>query len=194
MAQRMTRRQEKRVMEGIRDRGDPYLCLFCKGIFTDENRHTFEHLDGNLLYHKTINIALAHWKCNNDKEKLAEYQVIAALKLQENKKKVSSCAGNGGRISLKQLTSTQESSKIQRNYLTNWVFSKLLEEGKLQVRKVIPAVVNGCQMQYGCGSQSAMYRMVEELTNSYNGLFNLFEEDGVAMIRLRKEELKIDRT
>ena len=185
---RLTHRLKRTNEPIIRDR-DPYVCLYCKGEFTETHPPEWEHLSNDPNDSRPENLVFAHKECNNRKKFNPEYQVLAYEKLIQNERAVLACertlADTG---TTKELTSQQEISKINKRITKQFIQEQTINNNELLLRDVVNAIVDICDDNNGTGSQSAVYRYIDFLTNPYTGKYTLAtNEKGQTVIRRRTE-------
>jgi len=168
---------------------DGYGCLYCPDPFTDTNKPEFDHLNNNDKDNRPENHALVHHSCNVKKKYSPELQIIAAEKLKENECSTFACEGNlADTGTTEQLSSQQAISKINRSMAEQWIVEHTLMEKEVMLKDAVNAIVNLCNDNNGTGSQSAIYRYIDSLSNPYNGKYTLSSNlKGKTIIRRRTE-------
>ena len=185
---RLSHRLKQKNEPIIRDR-DPYVCLYCKGEFTEIRPPEWEHLNNNPNDSRPENLIFAHKECNNRKKFNPEYQVIAHEKLIQNERTVLSrertLADTG---TTKDVSSQQEINKTNMRITEQFLLEHTVNGEELILRDVVNAIVDICQKNNHTGSQSAVYRYIDSLTNPYTGRYTLSaNEKGQTIIRRRTE-------
>jgi len=112
-------------------------------------------------------------------------------------KKMEFVMGNGVRPtfellpdtgSTQQLSSQQEISKINNQITKQWIQEHTLMEDEVVLKDAVNAIVSICQDNNETGSQSAVHRYIEVLTNPYTGKYTLSKNsEGKTIIRRRIE-------
>ena len=168
---------------------DGYRCLYCPEPFTETHPEEWEHLDNDIYNDAIWNKTFTHHECNNRKKLSPELQIIAREKIISNKKYVfareRTQADTG---TTKELTSQQEISKTNIGIAKRFIQEHTINNEDLILRDTANAIVDICQDNNGTGSQSAVYRYIEFLTNPYTGKFTLStNSQGKTIIRRRTE-------
>jgi len=168
---------------------DGYRCLFCPKPFTETHPVEWEHLDNDEYNDEIWNKTFSHHECNNRKKLSPELQIIAQEKILSNRKYVfareRTLADTG---TTKELTSQQEINKINTGIATQFFQEHTINNEELVLRDGVNAIVAICQDNNGTGSQSAVYRYVDFLTNPFNGKYTLStNKQGKTIIRRRTE-------
>ena len=87
-----------------------------------------------------------------------------------------------------ELTSQQELSKINKRITKQFIQEQTIKNQELILRDVVNAIVDICDDNNGTGSQSAVYRYIDSLTNPYTGKYTLStNSEGKTVIRRRTE-------
>jgi len=88
----------------------------------------------------------------------------------------------------KELTSQQEINKINYQIAKQFIQEHTLAEKEVILRDAVNAIVDICKDNNGTGSQSAVYRYIDSLTNPYTGKYTLStNSQGKPIIRRRTE-------
>ena len=168
---------------------DGYRCLFCPEPFTETHPVEWEHLDNDLFNDEIWNKTFSHHECNNRKKLSPELQIIAQEKIVSNRKYVfvreGMLADTG---TTKDVSSQSEINKTNTRIAKQFFQEHTINNEDLVLRDAVNAIVDICQDNNGTGSQSAVYRYVEFLTNPYTGKFTLStNKKGQTIIRRRTE-------
>ena len=168
---------------------DGHRCLYCPEPFTDTHPVEWKHLDNDIYNDEVWNLTFAHHECNNKKKFSAELQIIAQEKIISNKRYVfareRTLADTG---TTKETTSQQEINRINMGITKQFLLEHTLIDGDLLLKEAINAIVDICQKNNGTGSQSAVYRYIDSLTNPYTGDYTLsVNSKGQTIIRRRTE-------
>jgi len=116
-------------------------------------------------------------------------QVIASDKLESNERREYACerilADSG---TTKELTSSQEINKINYSMTERFIQEHTLIDDELALKEACNVIVHLCQDNNGTGSQSAIYRYIDSLCNSYTGKYTIYQnKKGNNCIRRRTE-------
>ncbi len=168
---------------------DGYKCLYNNCEFTETNPLEYDHLNNNPQDNRPENLAFCCHTCNNKKKFSPEMQVIAHEKMIENERTVLMRAGMlADTGTTEQLTTSQAINKTNRRLALQWITEHTITEPEIIVKDAVNAIVNLCQDSNDTGSQSAVYRYIDEFTNPYNGKFTLCSNpQGKTIIRRRSE-------
>ncbi len=180
---------KKRKLDPFLDERDGKICLFCKEGFSATHPHEYEHLNNNYKDSRPENLVKAHHECHVKKIRNPEYQVIAHEKQIENERQAYTCertlADSGTR---NDLTSCQEISKTNTNITKQFLQEHTLHGNSIVVKDAVNAIMNICQESNRTGSQPAIYRYVESMSNPINGLYTICNTpNGENIIRKRTE-------
>ncbi len=165
------------------------LCLFCSKEFNEYFTPEVDHLNNNKHDNRIENHALVCHSCNNLKKSNAEMQVIASEKLKENEKRVYACerilADSG---TIEDLTSSQAINKTNTRITKQFLSEHTINNQILILKDAVNAITNICQDNNGTGSQSAIYKTIDYLTNTINGKYTIcLNEFGKNVIKRRTE-------
>ena len=185
---KLSYRQKKEWFEFIVKR-DGYRCLYCTSPFTDTNPPEYEHLNNDDKDNRPENLCLAHHSCNVKKKYNADLQILARKKIQENERSTFACertlADTG---TTKEMTSQQEINKTNMRITEQFLLEHTVNREELVLKDAVNAIVNICQKNNHTGSQAAVYRYVDSLTNPYTGIYTLCgNSKGKTIIRKRTE-------
>jgi len=185
---RLTYKFKKQYEPIILER-DGYKCFYCHADFNTYLPAELDHLNSKDEDNRVENLVFCCHTCNNKKKFNPEMQVIAQDKMIENEKAVLVRAGmNADTGTTEQLTTAQAINKTNRRLTEQWIIEHCITEPEIILRDAVNAIVNLCQQNNGTGSQSAVYRYIEELSNPYNGKFTLCSnKQGKTIIRRRTE-------
>ncbi len=88
----------------------------------------------------------------------------------------------------KEVTSQQEINRINMGITKQFLLERSITGDELVLKEVVNAIVDICQKNNGTGSQSAVYRYIDSLTNPYTGDYTLSTNSkGQTIIRRRIE-------
>jgi len=185
---RLTHRIKQKAFPTLVERDD-YRCFYCKGKFYDNHPAEYDHLNNNPNDSRRENLVFSHKECNNKKKFDSDYQIIAQDKLIENENAVVACERTLADTSTtKELTSQQEISKTNMSITKQFLQEHTINNEELILRDIVNAIVDICQDNNGTGSQAAVYRYIDSLTNSYTGKYTLSKnQKGLVIIRRRTE-------
>jgi len=164
-------------------------CLYCKTPFTDKRVIEYDHLLDNPNQSEIEDVCLAHKTCNNKKKFNSDYQIIAHDAAQEYRRAVFTCGNTlADTGTTKELTSQQQINKINYPIAKQFIQEHTLTEKEVILRDAVNAIVDICKDNNGTGSQSAVYRYIDSLTNPYTGKYTLStNSQGKTIIRRRTE-------
>jgi len=168
---------------------DGYQCPYCIKPFSENNPAEWEHYNNNDGDNRLDNLALVHHSCNNRKKTDFDLQCIGNDNLKKNEKSVFACEirqDNTGTTD--QLSSQQEVSKINFQITKQWIQEHTLAEKQVLLRDAVNAIVAICKDNNGTGSQAAIYRYIDTMTNPYNGKYTLAKNASGKDIIQRKSE------
>jgi len=116
-------------------------------------------------------------------------QIKANEQLRENERAVFTCGNTlADTGTTKELTSQQEINKINYQIAKQFIQEHTLTEKEVILRDAVNAIVDICKDNNGTGSQSAVYRYIDSLTNPYTGKYTLStNSQGKTIIRRRTE-------
>jgi hypothetical protein len=185
---RLSYRQKKEWFPFIVKR-DGYKCLYCPRPFTDTNPSEYDHLNNDEKDNRPENLCLAHHSCNVRKKYNADLQILARKKLQENERSTFACertlADTG---TTREITSQQEINKTNMIITEQFLLEHTVNREELVLRDAVNAIVDICQKNNHTGSQAAVYRYIDSLTNPYTGKYTLSANStGKSIIRKRTE-------
>ncbi|MBS3922134.1 MAG: HNH endonuclease [Nitrosarchaeum sp.] len=161
---------------------DGHACFYCKGKFSENHIAEYEHLNNIETDNRLENLVFAHHECNNRKKFNTDLQILATEKLRENEKAVFVGEGNEGDVSL----SEQEISKINRGITKMFLTEHTMNGQSLMINDAVNAIVNLCNHNNSTGSQSAIYRYIDAMCNSFNGDF-IKEKNPDGKLSIRKK-------
>ena len=168
---------------------DGYKCPYCPEPFTSTNHPEWEHYNNNPEDNRVENLTLVHHSCNNRKKFETDLQITANENLEKNEKAVlvrGNTLADAG--TTKELTSQQEINKINTRITEQFLLEHTVNDEELILKDVVNAIVDICQKNNHTGSQSAVYRYIDYLTNPYTGRYTLSNNpQGKTTIRRRTE-------
>ena len=134
------------------------------------------------------NIVWACKICNNRKKFNFDMQINAHEKMVANEKAVLARerieADSGTK---NDLTSQQEINKINTEITRTLLLEHTINESVI-LKDAVNAIVDICQSNNGTGSQSAVYRYVDSLSNPFTGKYTIFlNTEGKNAVRRRTE-------
>jgi len=184
----LTYKKKKEYFEILVKRDD-YKCFYCEGEFSENHPAEYDHLNNNPKDSRPENLVFSHHECNNRKKFNTDYQIMANEKLERNEKAVLTCertlVDTG---TTKELTSQQEISKCNMNITKQFLQEHTINNEELLLKDAVNAIVNLCQDNNETGSQSAIYRYIDSLSNPYNGKYTVSTNaQGKDIIRRRTE-------
>lgn len=189
MTLHLTYSQKKKWGPFILQRDGPD-CFYCMLPFEHEEDREFDHLDNDESHNYPENLVFNHHACNLKKRMYQPWIDKAIGKLAINQRKyLFTCertqADTG---TTKELTSQQEISKINKRITKQFIQEHTINNEELILRDTVNAIVAICDDNNGTGSQSAVYRYIDFLTNPYTGKYTLAtNEKGQTVIRRRTE-------
>jgi len=151
------------MIQRIRER-DGDGCLYCDQSFTDTNPAEMDHLDNNTDHNRLWNKVMSHRTCNNKKKFNFDMQCKADDKIISNKKAVSV-----RERTTESVTSSEQRKRNNKPIVLQWIAEHLMIDNHIPTHDGVCAIVNLCYSMNGTGSQSAVYRYIQEFTNSYDG-------------------------
>lgn len=140
-------------------------CIFCEQRFIQGSTKwmkTWEHLDGDVSNEELWNLAWAHNYCNNRKNGLIEFQVIAGDKIIENKKWESEFDFEGFTRERERENKIIEQTEIDlnvahRQIVTEFLAEKLPENNSSwEFNDAINCITLRCETQTGHGSKQSV--------------------------------------
>ena len=164
-------------------------CFFCSCVDTELNPLEWGHLNGNENDSRPENLAFMCKSCNNKHKFNFDMQILGNEQLRENEKAVLASermlADTGTN---KDLTSQQEISKCNNRITKQFLSEHTINNDELLLKDTVNAIVDICQDNNDTGSQSAVYRYIDSLTNPYTGKYTLsVNSKGQNIIRRRTE-------
>lgn len=164
-------------------------CFFCKCENTELNPLEWGHLNGKAEDVRPENFAFMCKSCNNKHKFNFDMQIEANEQLRENEKAVltreRTLPDTG---TTKELTSQQEINKINYQITKQFIQEHTLAEKEVILRDAVNAIVDICKDNNRTGSQSAVHRYIDSLTNPYTGKYTLSTNpQGKTIIRRRTE-------
>jgi len=165
------------------------MCLYCSKPFTDYFTPEFDHLNNNTKDNRPENLALVCHSCNNRKKSNAEMQVIGSEQLKSNLNLECMCAGMLADTGTSpDLTSSQATNKTNMDETKRFLYEHTINNQIIILKDCVNAITYLCQEKNGTGSQSAIYRYIESLTNKINGKYTIcLNDSGKNIIRKRSE-------
>jgi len=184
---RLTHRK-KQIMLPIVLEQTGFNCFHCKCENTELNPLEWGHLNGNENDSRPENSAFMCKTCNNKQKFNFDMQILANEQLQKNEKAVLArermLADTG---TTKDLTSQQEINKTNMNVTKQFLLEHTLHDNSIILKDAVNAIVNICQ-ENDTGSQSAVYRYIDSLSNPINGKYTIcLNPQGKNIIRRRTE-------
>ena len=189
MTQHLTYSQKKKWTSLILQR-DGSNCFYCMLPIEHEEDMEFDHLDNVESHNYPENLVFCHHVCNVKKRMYQPWQDKAIGKLTINQRKTlfvceRTQADTG---TTKESTSQQEISKTNIGIAKRFFQEHTINNEELVLRDAVNAIVDICQDNNGTGSQSAVYRYLDFLTNPFTGKFTLStNSQGKTIIRRRIE-------
>jgi len=168
-------------------------CLFCKDQFVttpanDSMQINVEHLDGNVFNNDSMNLALAHKKCNNEKKYNSDYQIIARAQLKENHNSFESLGEGETKPRLNKESSLEVDLNRAYAKLTGEYLRDRLTVQKLPAVNKKDAARSIAYIMYervGQGSPSSAQRHIEMFTSTA-GPYTEADENGETVILKRQ--------
>jgi len=187
MARFSQRMKKKRYSYLIKDQNNH--CYICNSTFSPTVPPEFDHLNNNHNDSRPENTGLLCHTCNVKKIRNPEYQVIGHERMLRNEKQMYMCermiADTG---TTEQLTSCQAISQTNMQITKQFLIEHTINAQTIELKDSVNAIVNLCQDNNKTGSQSAVYRYIEILTNKINGKYTLStNSEGKTVIRRRTE-------
>ena len=164
-------------------------CFFCNCENTELNPLEWGHLNGCKKDVRPENFAFMCKSCNNKHKFSFDMQILGNEQLEKNEKAVFT---RGNRLAdtgtTKELTSQQEISKINKRITKQFLQEHTINNEELILRDAVNAIVDICDDNNETGSQSAVYRYIDSLTNPWTGKYTLSTNPkGQTIIRRRTE-------
>ena len=168
---------------------DGYACLYCPEPFTDTHKVEWEHLDNDIYNDEIWNLTFAHHECNNRKKLEGDLQILAQQKIISNKRYVFAREGTlADTGTTKEVTTQQEINKTNMRITKQFLLEHTITNDELLLKDVVNAIVDICQNNNDTGSQSAVYRYIDSLTNPFTGKYTIsVNSKGQNIIRRRIE-------
>ncbi len=184
----LTHRIKKESFPIIVER-DGYLCFYCSDEFAETHPREYDHLNNDTKDSRVENLVLCHHECNIKKKTSAEWQIKAMEKLKQNEKVLLACERIlADTATTKGQTSQQEVNKTNFKIAEQFIQEHTLMEENVILRDAANAIVAICRDNNGTGSQAAVYRYIDTITNPYNGKYTIsINEYGKNIIRRRTE-------
>jgi hypothetical protein len=185
---KLSHKQKREWFSFIVER-DGYKCIYCLKSFSQENPAEYDHLNNNDEDNRPENLALVHHSCNVKKKYNTDLEVFANEKLKENEKSTFACERTlADTATTDGLSSQQEINKINMRITEQFLLEHSINDEELILRDIVNAIVDICQKNNHSGSQSAVYRYIDSLTNPYTGKYTLsINSNGKKIIRRRTE-------
>lgn len=163
-------------------------CLFCFKEFTETLKPEYDHLNNNRHDNRIENHALVCHSCNVKKKysDLMQAKALGKLKMNEVSMYVCERKSDDSGTELN-LTSSQQINKINTRIAKQFLLEHTMNDEILYLRDACNGIVNLCQENNDTGSQSAVYRVIEFLTNRINGKYTICDYNGKNVIRRRIE-------
>jgi len=189
MTLHLTLNQKKRFAPILTIRDDPKNCFYCMKPFTDTNPRVWEHLDNDDTHNYPENLVWSHHSCNvkkrMDDKMLAKAQGKLTMNIQSDLFTSAGTLADTG--TTKDTTSQQEISKCNNRITKQFLLEHTIND-ELLLKDAVNAIVDICQDNNDTGSQSAVYRYIDSLTNPYTGKYTLsVNSKGQNIIRRRTE-------
>ena len=189
MTLHLTYSQKKKWGPFILQRDGPD-CFYCMLPFEHEEDREFDHLDNDESHNYPENLVFNHHACNLKKRMCQPWQDKAIGKLKINQRKYLFTRGNtlADTGTTKELTSQQEINKTNMCVTRQFLLEHTITDDELLLKDVVNAIVDICQNNNNTGSQSAVYRYIDSLTNPWTGKYTLSANPkGQTIIRRRTE-------
>jgi len=175
MTLHLTWNQKKKFTQILTIRDDPKNCFYCMKPFTDTNPRVWEHLDNDETHNYPENLVWSHHSCNvkkrMDDNMLAKAQGKLTMNMQSDLFTCGNTLADTG--TTKELTSQQEISKTNMRITKQFLLEHTLTNDELLLKDVVNAIVDICQNNNDTGSQSAVYRYIDSLSNPYTGKYTI---------------------
>jgi len=189
MTLHLTLNQKKRFAPILTIRDDPKNCFYCMKPFTDTNPRVWEHLDNDDTHNYPENLVWSHHSCNvkkrMDDKMLAKAQGKLTMNIQSDLFTSAGTLADTG--TTKDTTSQQEISKCNNRITKQFLLEHTIND-ELLLKDAVNAIVDICQDNNDTGSQSAVYRYIDSLSNPYTGKYTLsVNSKGQNIIRRRTE-------
>ena len=165
MTGRPTIAQKRKLFKYLVER-DGFRCYLCEKGFKNTREAVLEHLDDNWNDNREDNLALAHQKCNLEKTNNIKFSDKATEKLEENESHMyvgESFFKNEEKKdqSSKEIEISNKCYEITEEYLTE----KLLNDGFIDYKGVIPTIVYLARKKIGHGSEQSIRSHLQALTS-----------------------------
>ena len=164
-------------------------CFHCKYEATELNPLEWGHLNGNENDNRPENFAFMCRPCNNRQKFNFDMIINANEQLRKNEKAGLVCERtNADSGTNKDLTSCSGINKTNKRIADQFLLEHTMNHEEIVLKDGVNAVVNICYENDGTGSQSAVYRYFEELSNPFNGKYTICgTPKGQNIIRRRTE-------
>ncbi len=158
---------------------DGYRCLYCKKDFERYYPPEFDHLNNDSSDNRPENLVLVHHSCNNRKKMNAEWQILANQKLEENERSTFACERKNEHETLTEHVISQTNRDLTKIFL----LEHTINGQTILLNDAANAITNLCNDNNNTGSQAAIRRYIDVLTNPVNGNFVIEKNpDGKRMI------------
>jgi len=163
-------------------------CFHCGIGGTELNPLQWAHLNGKNEDSRPENLAFMCQPCNNKMKFNFDMILQGNAQLEENEKAVLVCERKGDDSGTESnITSSEAIHQINYNITEQFYLEHTITDDILYLRDAINAIVNLCNINNGTGSQAAVYRYTDSLTNSINGKYTIYDYHGKNAIRRRTE-------
>ncbi len=166
MTKSLTQSLKQKFLPTLINRDKGLFCFYCKEPLKGE--YIFEHLNSNRHDNRIENIVTSHQKCNIDKIKNLEYQLMADEKLAQNEEL--------GLKYLEDSTAHEENSseieinKTLYNFTKQYITEQIALDGKYSFNDAISELPYLSQERFGHGSEMTTRRYIKQLTSKVSDL------------------------
>jgi len=187
MSKHLTPKQKADWLDLIIIRDGKFACFYCKQEFLSLSDYLYDHLNNNRKDNRIDNVVLACRKCNNTKPHVAEMQVIAMDKLQENEISNYMREKNLSRTAKKEDTEIQISTQ---NYEISklWLIKEIDTREYILFSEALDCISFECREKTGHGSQQSVRQYVNTLTSKAAPFEIVKNDKGKKIIRRKKLE------
>jgi len=183
---------QKDKLLGFLLKRDGSNCFYCKIPFDQQShklKRTFDHLNNNNKENGTWNLVLCHWKCNQEKKRSAEYQIMADEKLHENQvsfDSLSVCVSQKLESEPKQASKEIDLNVAMKKLAWEFINERLITQGKpaLNFNDTAHSIAFIFWQRTGHGSSETVKRHLLDFC-SESAPFKRVEESGEDLIQKR---------
>ena len=163
---RPTLAQKRKIFKFLRER-DGNKCYLCGNEFISSREPILEHLNDVWSDNREDNLGLAHQSCNIKKASNEDYQRIATNKLEKNESEMYV----GESFFRNEEKKEQPSNEIEISnkcfaITEEYLVEKILDDGFIDYRGVIPTIVFLARKKIGHGSEQSIRSHLQALTSS----------------------------